>query len=77
METRHKRELRRHRADELRAGLLSLAAVYRDRLATGTARDPRAELAAIGRIQDSVEAIDRNPNEALLLQALLLRLPLA
>ena len=77
METRHKRELRRHRADELRAGLLALAGVYRDRLATGKARDPQGELAAIGRIQEAVEAIDRNPNEALLLQALLLRLPLA
>jgi DNA polymerase III subunit delta' len=77
MDTRHKRELRRHRADELRAGLLALAGVYRDRLATGKARDPQAELRAIGRIQAAVEAIERNPNEPLLLQALLLALPIA
>jgi hypothetical protein len=51
--------------------------VYRDRLATGMARAPQAELQAIEQIHEAVEAIERNPNEALLLQALLLRLPAA
>jgi 2-polyprenyl-6-methoxyphenol hydroxylase-like FAD-dependent oxidoreductase len=32
LEERHKRELRRHRTDELRAGLATLAATYRDSL---------------------------------------------
>jgi DNA polymerase-3 subunit delta' len=35
METRQRREIRRQRTDELRAGLATLAAAYRDRLAGG------------------------------------------
>ena len=34
LEDRHKRELRRHRTDELRFGLATLAGAYRDRLVT-------------------------------------------
>lgn len=70
---RHRRELRRLRADELRYGLATLAGAYRDALAGGTA-DPKACLASLDALQAASEAIVRNPNEILLLQALLLRL---
>jgi DNA polymerase-3 subunit delta' len=72
---RHKRELRRHRTDELKAGLTVLAGEYRDALAAGSAHDPVAAVGAVRAVHEAIEALDRNPNEALLLQALLLRLP--
>jgi DNA polymerase III subunit delta' len=75
LEERHKREIRRHRVDELRSGLGTMAGVYRDRLVAGTAHEPRAVMAAVGRITAAAEALDRNPNETLLLQSLLLALP--
>lgn len=68
LEARHKREVRRHRTSELRFGLATMAAVYRDGLAA--ANDPAPHLAALGSIQAAAEAINRNPNELLLLQAL-------
>ncbi len=70
---RQRRELRRLRADELRYGLAVLAQQYRDALAGGTA-DPRRCLASVEALQAASEAIVRNPNEQLLLQALLLGL---
>jgi len=80
LEERHRRELRRHRTDELRAGLGVLAATYRDLLAVG-ARDHLGRtdgyVAAVHRIHASLEALERNPNEPLLLQALLWSLPAA
>lgn len=69
---RHKREVRRLRSDELRFGLGLLAGVYRDRLVAQP--DPAAEV-ALAAIQATAENLVRNPNEALMLQALLLRLP--
>ena len=36
IEARHKRELRKHRTDELRSGLAAIAATYRDALVDGT-----------------------------------------
>ncbi len=75
LEERHKRELRRHRVDELRAGLATLAGTYRDALVAGTMARPDSAAAAIKRIHGALEALDRNPNEQLLLQALLLELP--
>jgi DNA polymerase-3 subunit delta' len=75
MVERHKRELRRHRTDELKAGLEALASSYRDRLVEGTTRDPAGVVAAVGAIHEAMEALDRNVNESLLLQSLLLRLP--
>jgi DNA polymerase-3 subunit delta' len=75
MDDRHRRELRRYRTDELRAGLVTLAASYRDRLATGTMPDPADGLAAVALVAEAIEAMERNPNERLLLEALLLRLP--
>lgn len=75
LEDRHKRELRRHRTDELRSGLGVIAATYRDRLATGEVHHAPSLVQAVVEVHDAIEALERNPNEALLLQALLLRLP--
>jgi DNA polymerase-3 subunit delta' len=75
IEDHHKRELRRHRVDELRSGLGVLAGSYRDALVRGQLPRPDAGVAAVTRIHASLEAMERNPNEALLLQALLLDLP--
>ena len=68
---RHRRELRRHRTDEIRFGLATMAARYRDELTV----QPRLALDAIEAIEDSHTSMERNPNETLLLHALLLRLP--
>jgi len=75
IEARHKRELRRHRTDELRSGLAAMAGVYRDALVAGAGRRPDAFADAVYRIHDSIEALDNNPNETLLLQSLLWSLP--
>ena len=71
---RHKRELRRLRTDELRFGLATLSAAYRDALVAGAA-DARACAEAVEALRAAAENLVRNPGEALLLQALLLRLP--
>jgi DNA polymerase-3 subunit delta' len=87
-EERHRREARRQRTDELRAGLATLAAAYRERLAAGCERPAAAgssrsgagELASRGaaeavRLVDAAaRSLELNPNETLLLQALLARL---
>jgi DNA polymerase-3 subunit delta' len=75
LEERHKRELRRHRTDELRSGLAVVAGTYRDALVQGTLARPEAAVHAVRRIHLALEALDRNPNEMLLLQSLLLDLP--
>ncbi|HMK10411.1 MAG TPA: hypothetical protein VK461_02385, partial [Acidimicrobiales bacterium] len=72
LEDRHKREQRRHRTDELRFGLSTLAGSYRDRLVAGGGR---ADARAVDLIQNLLEELIRNPNETLQLQALLLQLP--
>jgi DNA polymerase-3 subunit delta' len=76
VEARHKREQRRVRTDELRAGLATLSAAYRARLTTPTLPPNR-----IGGLTRSCALIDaaahelvRNPNEVLLIQALLINL---
>lgn len=74
LEEGHKRELRRHRTDELRTGLGVLAGTYRDELVRGSSR-PAEAVAAVHKVHEALESLDRNPNEALLLQALLLTLP--
>ncbi len=68
---RHKRELRKLRTDELRFGLATLARTFRDRLLNGP--DPEAER-ALERTHHTARELVRNPNETLLLQALLLDL---
>jgi DNA polymerase-3 subunit delta' len=72
LEDKHKRERRRLRTDELVFGLATLGACYRDELAT--ARDVRGVLASLKALQATAEALERNPNERLLLQALFIRL---
>jgi DNA polymerase III subunit delta' len=76
IEARFRREQRRMRTDELRAGLATLAGVYRDRLAEPAiaARRVAAVVAAVAAIDTVSDALVRNPNEQLLLEALLLRL---
>jgi DNA polymerase III subunit delta' len=85
VEERHQREERRWRTDELRAGFAVLAGAYRDRLAsaaaeTGPDRVGRVHerVAELGRAIDVVERssaeLVRNPNESLLLEAMLVRL---
>lgn len=76
LDERHRRELRRHRTDELRSGLAAMAATYRD-IAIGTRPadlDGCAE--AVRRIHAAIESLERNPNEKLLLESLLWSLPL-
>lgn len=77
LEERHKREVRRQRTDELRAGLGTLAQAYRDRLAGAVQEAPGGKAEAI----EAVRLIDKlvadlrfNPGELLALQALLARL---
>lgn len=75
LETRHKREQRRHRTDELRSGLTVMAGAYRDALVGGSARRPDEIADAVDRLHQAMEALERNPNEPLLLQNLLWSLP--
>ena len=74
LEARHKREERRIRTDELRFGLATLAAAYRDPLADPVPGGPGPALAAVQAVTAANEALARNPNVMLLLQALLVRL---
>ncbi len=73
LEARHRRELRQFRTEELRFGLSTLATRYREAIVA----DPeRARLLdAVDALRQTQDALVRNPNEALALQALLLRLP--
>lgn len=75
LEERHKREQRRHRTDELRSGLAVVAGTYRDALVNNTLSRPEAAVHAVQRVHQALEALERNPNETLLLQSLLLDLP--
>lgn len=74
--SRHQRERRRFRSDELRFGLALLARSYRDRIAEGVAAGSSTPgaFAPLEALTAAVEAIERNGNEALLLEALFLRL---
>ena len=75
LDDRHKREVRRLRTDELRFGLAVLERAYRDVIATAPPAVARAALDAVAAIHEAAhELSERNPNEALLLQALLMRL---
>jgi len=80
---RHRREERRARTDDLRAGLATLAATYRLRLddagAPGGPNGPAPSavsvpLRAVELVNEAAERLTRNPNETLLLEWLLLRL---
>ena len=76
IEDRYKREQRRVRTDEIRAGLAILAAVYRSRLVSATMPSHRVHgvTAALAAIDSTSAALVRNPNELLLLQHLLIEL---
>jgi len=75
LDERHKRELRRHRTDELRSGLAAMAASYRDQAAEATTADRAGCIDAVHRIHTAIETLERNPNERLLLESLLWSLP--
>jgi hypothetical protein len=89
LEERHKRAHRRARIDALVEGITALETVYRDALAgtdeerLNTDREvlrvePRAAAAALDACRDARQAIaEFNPNEALLVERLLLHLPAA
>ena len=77
VEDRQRRERRRFRLDELRFGLAVLARAYRDRLVAelaGPEPPSRTALQPFAAIAEAAEALDRNPNETLWLEALFLRL---
>jgi len=76
LETRHRREQRRARIDELRSGLAILAGVYRDRLLAAEAHGAGAAacIEAVAAVTAATEALIHNPNEALLLQSLMVKL---
>ncbi len=71
---RHKREIRRHRDDELRFGLATLARAYLARAVPDGPSPVEACLLATERITEATGDLLRNPNETLLLQALFLDL---
>ena len=81
LEERQRREVRRQRTDELRAGLASLGGAYRDRLvSTGEIPSPRTAV-DVANSMDSIALVDQlgndlqyNPGELLALQALLVKL---
>lgn len=75
LEERHRREVRKHRTDELRSGLTIIAGIYRDALVAGTFARPDAAVDAVHRVNRATAALGRNPNDTLLLQSLLLDLP--
>ena len=74
---RHKREIRRHRNDELRFGLATLARAYLARAVPEGPSPTEVCLLATERITEATGDLLRNPNETLLLQALFLDLPTA
>lgn len=76
VEERHRRELRKVRTTELRAGLAVLERHYRNQLVDGEIEtlEPSVSIRAIRLIEDSQSALARNSNEFLLLVALLSRL---
>lgn len=71
LQERHRREQRRQRTDELRAGLAFLASAYRERLTSGATAQAVAAIACIDR---TAKTLEFNPGELLALQALLARL---
>jgi DNA polymerase-3 subunit delta' len=77
---RQHREERRWRTDEIQAGLGILARAYRDRLVHSvqsgdvTAEEVQRCRHATDAITAAVESMERNPNETLMLESLLVRL---
>jgi len=75
LDERHRRELRRYRTDELRAGLAATAGTYRDTAINSATTDVDECAEAVRRIHRAIEMLDRNPNEKLLVESLLWSLP--
>lgn len=76
LEERHKRETRRHRTDELRAGLVEIASVYRDELVNNPhVHRPSTFVEAVERIHTAMGRLALNVNESLMLRDLLWSLP--
>lgn len=73
LEERHRREQRRQRTDELRAGLGALARAYGQRAANGSMRVGPA-VRAVALVNSLVTDLVFNPGEQLALQALFVRL---
>ena len=73
LEARHKREQRRVRTDELRSGVATVVARYRDELIGGGSAEDF--LAAADAVQALCDGLVFNPNEALQLRALFVGLP--
>ncbi|HUR78447.1 MAG TPA: hypothetical protein VMZ22_10900 [Acidimicrobiales bacterium] len=74
LEKRQRRAQRRARTDDLRAGLATLAAVYRDRLTHDDTRQARRALHALDAIADAADRMQYNPGEPVLLEGLLARI---
>jgi DNA polymerase III subunit delta' len=85
LEDGHKREERRWRTDDLRFGLTTLAAIYRDRLAAtagidgrdssaGSSADARRGVRHLSAIDEASVALGRNANESLLMESLMVEL---
>jgi DNA polymerase-3 subunit delta' len=75
VEDNQRREERRWRTDELRAGLAVLAGAYRDRMAAGDqAQRLPALQGALAAVEEATRELVRNPNELLMLEALMVRL---
>ena len=86
VEEGHKREERRWRTDDLRFGLATLSGVYRDRLvaategsgnggdSSGSAAEGRRAVRQVEAIYLASTALDRNANESLLMDALMVEL---
>ncbi len=75
IDDRHRREQRRVRTDEMRAGMAALASVYRGRLeGSPPPAGVSAALRAVELLAEAAERLTRNVNELLLLEWLLLRL---
>ncbi len=75
LDAAHRRQLRRHRTDELRSGLAVLADAYRSALTSADPNTVRRGIEAVGAIGRAAEALVRNPSEQLLLAALFAGLP--
>lgn len=77
LEDSQKRRLRKHKTDELRAGLAVMAAVYRDAMSHSHNAHRLGEFAAaVDDIHRTMGRLALNVNEELLLHALFLRLPM-
>ncbi|HEX6393373.1 MAG TPA: hypothetical protein VFZ97_08020 [Acidimicrobiales bacterium] len=75
LEEKQRREARRQRTDELRAGLGVLAGAYRERLASSTGTPAaRVAIESVSAIDQLGEDLQYNPGELLALQALLVKL---